>query len=162
LSDASARLRSAQQAAQGTQATVGPGPKFVPATAWANLGADNPEAAIQTFLCAGKNAETNLLGNLLRWQRDRDIRRLMQSLIGGTTQLASSLKGFRVTSQQDEGNNSVRLGIELTTEAGQPESHMIRLVREDNEWFPVMNVWLDQPGSIRATLDVPPKFEQPR
>ena len=37
-------------------------------------GADQPEAAIQTFLWASKHGETNLVGNLLRWQRDAAAR----------------------------------------------------------------------------------------
>lgn len=37
------------------------------------MGADKPEAALQTFFWAGKHGETNLAGNLLRWQRDTNI-----------------------------------------------------------------------------------------
>jgi hypothetical protein len=66
-----------------------------------------------------------------------------------------------VTSKQ-EGGNEVRLGIELINPDGKAESHTLRLVREDNQWFPVMHVWLSEPDSVRATIDVPAKFQQPR
>ncbi len=29
-----------------------------------------------------------------------------------------------------------------------------------NQWFPVMHVWLQEQGSVRAAMDVPPKFQQ--
>jgi hypothetical protein len=164
-----ARLRSRQQAEQAAPAGAqpAPAPGFIPAAAWANVGADKPEAALQTFFWAGKHGETNLIGNLLRWQRDADIpaseeldQTFAQALIGGATQFAGSLQGLRVTSQQEEENNEVRVGLELTSKDGRPESHTVRLVREDNQWFPVMHVWLHAQGSIRAAMDVPPKFQQ--
>ena len=163
-----ARLRARQQAEQAAAAGAPPAPaaNFIPAAAWANVGADKPEAAIETFFWAAKHGETNLVGNLLRWQRDPAIpasdeldQTFAQGLIGGTTQFAGSLQGFRVTSQQDEQENMVRMGFELTNKDGKAESHTLRLVREDNRWFPVMHVWLQGQGSVRAALDVPPKFE---
>ncbi|HMJ66470.1 MAG TPA: sigma-70 family RNA polymerase sigma factor, partial [Candidatus Binatia bacterium] len=106
-----ARLRAGQQApAPATQPAAVP--DFLPAAAWANVWADKPEAAIQTFLWAGKHGETNLVGNLLRWQRDADIpasdeldQMFAQGLVGGTTHFAGSLQGFRIQSQQPEGEN---------------------------------------------------------
>ena len=70
-----ARLRAAQRADQAAAAPTQPAsPRdFLPATVWANVGSDKPEAAIQTFFWAGKHGETNLIGNLLRWQRDAAI-----------------------------------------------------------------------------------------
>jgi len=46
---------------------------YLPSAAWANVGADKPEAAIQTFFWAGKQRDTNVVGNLLRWIRDPEI-----------------------------------------------------------------------------------------
>ncbi len=54
------------------------------------------------------------------------------------------------------------MGIELTNKDGKAEYHTVRLVREDNQWFPVMNVWLQGQGSLRGALDIPPKFESPK
>ena len=82
-----------------------------------------------------------------------------QSIVGGATRFAGELQGYRVTSQQEEGNE-IRLGIELTNSDGKAEPHTLRLVREDNQWFPVMHLWLQDKGSIRAGMDVPPKFQQ--
>jgi RNA polymerase sigma factor (sigma-70 family) len=164
-----ARLRATSRAEPAAAAAAQPAlaPNFIPAAAWANVGADKPEAAIQTFFWAAKHGETNLVGNLLRWQRDPDIpasdeldRTFDQGLMGGAiTQYAGSLQGFRVTSRQDEQDNMVRMGFELTNKEGSTEQHTLRLVREDNQWFPVMHVWQQGQGSVRAALDVPPKFD---
>ena len=83
-----------------------------------------------------------------------------QGIISGSTWFAAELEGFRLTSQQNEGDNEVRLGVELTDKTGQTTAHTLRLVQEDNQWFPVMHVWLNDPHSIHAALDVPPKFQQ--
>jgi hypothetical protein len=164
-----ARLRAKQLVEQAAAAPVQPAPlrDFVPAAGWANVGAAEPEAAIQTFFWAGKHSETNLVGNLLRWQRDSAIpasdeldQMFAQGLIGGATRFAGSLQGFRVTSQQDERDNEVSMGVELTDQDGKTTAHTLRLVREDGQWFPVMHVWLQDQGSVRAALDVPPQFEQ--
>lgn len=162
-----ARLRAAQRA-ENAPAQPAPPRDFVPAAAWANVGIDKPENAIQTFFWAGKHGETDLVSNLLRWQRDTDIpasdeldQTWAKAMISGTTRFFGEVQGFRVTSQQEDGNE-VRLAMELTGQNGKVSTHNVRLVREDNQWFPVMNVWLHQPGSIRAALDVPPKFQQPK
>ena len=166
-----ARLRAGQQAEQVAAAPAQPAPArdFIPAMAWANVGADKPETAIETFFWAARHGETNLIGNLLRWQRDAEIpvsdeldQTFADALVGGATRFGGSLQGFRVTSQQPERDNEVRMGIELTNKDGKAEAHTLRLVREDNQWFPVMHVWLQEQGSVRAALDVPPKFEQPK
>ena len=165
-----ARLRTVQQAAQ---VTPGPepaaAPAYIPAAAWANAGMDKPEAAIETFFWAAKHGETNLIANLLRWQRDADIpasdeldQTFAKALVGGATRFAGSLQGFRLTSQQEQRDNEVRMAIELTDKDGKPEPHTLRLIREDNQWFPVMHVWLQGQGSVRSSLDVPPKFESPK
>jgi|KBSSwiStaDraftv2_1062776.scaffolds.fasta_scaffold170375_1 RNA polymerase sigma factor (sigma-70 family) len=163
-----ARLRAKQLAEQAADQPV-PARDFVPALSWANVGADKPDAAIQTFFWAGKHGESNLVSNLLRWQRDTDIpasdeldKVFAQGLVGGTTRFAGELQGFRVTSQQDERDNEVRMGVELTDQDGKTTAHTLRLVREDNQWFPVMHVWLQGQGSVQASLEVPPKFQQPK
>ena len=166
-----AHLRARQLAEQAAAAPGQPATHsdFIPAEAWANVGADRPEAGIQTFFWAGKHGETNLVGNLLRWQRDVALpaseeldQTFAQGLIAGTTRFAGSLQGFRVTSQEQERDDEVRMGVEFTNKDGKTTAHALRLVREDNQWFPVMNVWLHEKGSVRAALDVPPKFEQPQ
>jgi RNA polymerase sigma factor (sigma-70 family) len=161
-----ARLRLAQQAKQAAPAEPRPA-DFIPAAAWANVGIDRPEAAMQTFFWAGKHGETNLVGNLLRWQRDADIpqsdeldQTFAKSLIVGTTRYFGSLQGFRVTTQQQHTEDEIRMGIELTNKDGKAESHTLRLVREDDQWFPVMHVRLHDQGTIRAAMDVPPEFAQ--
>ena len=80
-------------------------------------------------------------------------------MVGGATRFAGELQGYRVTSQQEEGNE-VRLSIELTNQNGKVEPHTLRMVREDNQWFPVMHVWLAGPESVQAAMDVPSKFQQ--
>ena len=80
-------------------------------------------------------------------------------MISGSANFAGELEGFRVTSVEMQGDgNDARLGVEVTNDNGNTESHMLRVVREENQWFPVMHVWLDGPGSIHASLDVPKKF----
>jgi hypothetical protein len=161
-----ARLRSKQQAEQTTP-QAGAGLDFVPAVAWANVGIDNPESALQTFLWAGKHGESNLFANLLRWQRDVEIpasdeldQMFSGGLVAGATHFAGSLQGFRIESVQPEGDNQVRAAIELTNQDGKTERHNFRLFRENDQWFPVMHVWLQDPKSVRAAMDVPPKFAQ--
>jgi hypothetical protein len=162
-----ARLRSKQSNEQTTplSAQPGAGPDFVPAAAWANVGIDNPESALQTFLWAGKHGESNLVANLLRWQRDVEIpasdeldQMFAQGLVAGATRFFGSLQGFRIQSLQSEDDNDVRAAIELTRKDGKTEPHTLRLFRENNQWFPVMHVWSHEQGSIRAAMDVPPKF----
>jgi hypothetical protein len=162
------RLRSkqiAEQAAVPNQPAAAP--DFIPATSWANVGADKPDAAIQTFFWAGKHGESDLIGNLLRWQRDTDIpaseeldQTFAKAMVSGTTRFAGEMQGFRVTSQQAERDNEVRLGVELMDENGKTTAHTMRLVREDQQWFPVMHVWLQGSKSIQGGLDVPSKFQQ--
>jgi RNA polymerase sigma factor (sigma-70 family) len=160
-----ARLRAAQRAEQALPEPTMPGRDYVPAAVWANVGTDNPANAIQTFFWAGKHGETNLVNNLLRWQRDADIPvsdklddRFAQALISGTTRFSREMQGFRVTSQQEEGNEA-RLGVQWTNQNGKTELHTLRLVREDNQWFPVMHVFTHGGQAIRASMDVPPKFQ---
>ncbi len=162
-----AKLRAREQAEQAAAAQPASSPNYMPAAAWANVGADKPEDAIQTFFWAAKHGETNLVGELLRWQRDPEIpasdeldQTFAQGLVAGATKFAGSLQGFRLTSQQAEQENTLRMGFEFTNKDGKAESHTLRLVREDNQWFPVMHVWLQGPGSVQAALDVPPKFER--
>src|SRR5436309_609609 len=81
-------------------------------------------------------------------------------MISSSTRFAGELQGFRVISQRNERGNEVRMGVELTDQNGKTTAHNLRLVREDNQWFPVMHVWLQGQGSIRAGLDVPLKFQQ--
>lgn len=162
-----ARLRASQAADQGKQRGQSPWPAdFQPSAAWANVGNDGPEAAIQTFFWAGQHGETNLIGNLLRWQKDPAIpaegeldRMFADGIVSATTHLAGLLQGFRVTSQQAESEGLVRLGIELTDAEGKTQAHSLRMVREEEQWFPVMNLWLEGEGSVRASLDLPPTFQ---
>jgi RNA polymerase sigma factor (sigma-70 family) len=163
-----AMMRSKKMAEQATALNQPAAtPDFIPATSWANVGSDKPDAAIQTFFWAGKHGESDLLGNLLRWQRDTAIpaseeldQKFAKTMVNGTTRFAGELQGFRVTSEQVERDDEVRLGVELTDEKGKTTAHTMRLVREDNQWFPVMHVWLQDAQSIQAGLDVPPKFQQ--
>src|SRR5262249_18492534 len=104
--------------------------------------------------------------NLLRWQRDTDIpasdeldQTWTKAMVSSTTRFAGEFQGFRIATQQEDGNE-VRLGMELTDQDGKVSTHNVRLVREDNQWFPVMNVGLHQPGRIHGALDVPAKFQQ--
>ena len=70
-----ARLRASQHVEKGVPQPdpTDSSPDFLPSAAWANVGADKPDAAIQTFFWAGKHGETNLVSNLLRWQRDGEF-----------------------------------------------------------------------------------------
>ncbi len=166
-----ARLRARQLAEQAAAAPTQPAtPRdFVPAASWANVGADKPDAAIQTFFWAGKQGEKDLMRNLLRWQRDAEIppskeldATFAKEMVNSSTRFAREMQGFRVTSQHDGRENEVRLGVEYTDQAGKTTMHNLRLVREDNQWFPVMHVWLKGQGSVQAGLDIPPKFESPK
>jgi hypothetical protein len=168
-SQALARLRTMEQPESSTSAATetAEAHRFVPAAAWANVGADQPEEALQTFFWAGKHGETNVVVSLLRWQIDPEIpsfgemeQKYAEGLVGGTTRFAGSLEGFRIESLQEEGDSEVRMAIELTNKGGKAEQQTLRFIREDNQWFPVMHVWLQAKGKVRAALDVPPKFQQ--
>src|SRR5436189_3861986 len=85
-----ARLRSPSARASAPERR-----EYLPATAWANVGLDKPEAAVQTFFWAGKQGDTNVLSNLLRWRRDPDIpasdkldEQFAASMISGSAQFA--------------------------------------------------------------------------
>jgi hypothetical protein len=167
-------LRKESQELARLRSTTAPSPTvteprdYFPATAWANVGADKPEAAIQTFFWAGKQGETNVVCNLLRWQRDPAIPasqelddKFTASMISGSANFARDLEGFRITSVDMQGQgDEARLGVEVTNDFGNTQAHTLRLVREEKQWFPVMHVWLDGPGSIHASLDVPRKFRE--
>jgi len=160
-----ARLRAEQLRTEATAQAAAD--DYLPAATWANVGAAKPESAIQTFLWAGKHGEKDLVGKLLRWQRDADIpasgeldQTFAEGLVAGTTRFAGSLQGFRVVTEDTAGDNEARLGIELTDEQGKAQVHKLRLVKEDGQWFPVMHVWLAGEGSVQAALDVPAKFQQ--
>jgi RNA polymerase sigma factor (sigma-70 family) len=159
-----ARLRDDRSSNSGTPNS---GAGFLAADSWANVGSEQPESAIETFFWAGKHNETNLIGSLLRWRRDPEIpasneldQTFAQGLVSATTQFAGELHGFRVTSKEQETENVTRLSVELTDAKGAPQTHTLRLVREDNQWFPVMHVWMHEPGSVRGALDIPEKFQR--
>ena len=105
------------------------------------------------------------MSKLLRWQRDPAIpvsdkldEKFAASMISGSAHFAKELEGFRITTVNNEGNE-IRLGLEVTNDMGNTESHLLRLVQEEQQWFPVMHVWQEGPGSIHASLDIPPKFK---
>src|SRR5262249_13522858 len=165
-----AKLRAAQHTQKTDPTQPAAARDFVPAAAWANVGADKPEDAMQTFFWAGKHGETNLVGNLLRWQRDAAIpasgeldQKFAESIVSGSVSFAGKTQGYRVVSNivsQEENRDEARLGVEITGPDGKTESHTLRLVREDNQWFPVMHVWLEGENNIRAALDIPAKFQR--
>lgn len=161
-----ARLRSASPAG-GASGPPEPD-SYIPSTAWANVGAEKPESAIQTFFWAAKQGDTNVFSGLLRWRRDPAIPdskalddQFTASLVAGSANFAGEVRGFRITSVDLRGEGEdASLGIEVTNDIGKTEPHLLRLVKEDNQWFPVMNIWEENPGSIRASLDVPPKLRE--
>jgi len=167
-----AQLRTsleAKPAAIPAAAPSGTAPNLMTAAAWANVGQDTPEAAIQTLFWAGKHGETNLIANLLRVQRDAEMpstqeldQKLALEMVAGTAQLAASLQGFRVTSKHKQAEDELRIDLELVTKDGKSESHTLRLLRDRGQWFPILHVWLQDGGSLRAALDRPPKFQQPK
>jgi RNA polymerase sigma factor (sigma-70 family) len=140
---------------------------FLPATAWANVGTENPQGALQTFFWAGKHEATNLMADLIRVQRDPDIPQseefeemFAKNIVGATSWFSGSLEGFRVLSEEKDGSNMMQLGIELMDKNGKASKHNVRFVREENQWFPVMNLWLNSKGNVQAAMDVPRKFRQ--
>jgi len=159
----------AKPAATPPAAPPGAATNLVTAAAWSNVGQDTPEAAIQTLFWAGKHGETNLIANMLRVQRDAEIpateqldQKLGVGVVSDATQLAASMQGFRVTSRQQEREDEARVDVELTNKDGRPEALTLRLLRDGGQWFPLMHVWLQDKGSVRAALDMPAKFQQPK
>ena len=159
-----AALRAEQaKAAMPEAAALNP---FLPAAAWANVGAEDPQGALQTFLWAGKHRATNLVADLIRVQRDPDIpesgeldAQFAQTIIAATSWFSGRLEGFRIVSAQDTAENMRLLGIELVDHKGRMTAHNLHFLREENQWFPVMHVWLQEKGSVQAALDVPPKLQ---
>lgn len=161
-----ARLRAERKAPAAVDEGKGDaGNPFLPAATWANVGADNPEGALQTLLWAAKHRETNLVGNFMRMQRDPEIpesdeldQTFARGIIAATSWFGGSLEAFRVVSKENDGPDMMRLGIELVDKPGKRTVHNVRFVREENQWCPVMHVWLQDKDSIQAALDIPKKF----
>jgi hypothetical protein len=139
----------------------------LPASAWANLGLARPEAAMQTFFWAGKHGETNLVSNLLRWRRDPRIPassdldlNFAQGMVSGAALLGSTTGAFRILTQEEDGDESI-MAVEITDQNGKTGAHKFRFIREEEHWFPVMHVWLQDQQNVRASVEVPSKWSQP-
>ena len=157
-----ARLRAERQKTSDAPAST----PFVQSLEWANVGAKDPESALQTLLWAGKHSATNLVADMFRMQRDPEIvesdeldRMFGRSVVAATSWFSGGLQAFRVMSKQEEAPDTMHLAVELLDQRGKMTAHNLHFVREQDDWFPVMHVWLQDQGSIRAALDIPQKFK---
>ena len=138
--------------------------KMLPADAWADVGMDTPENALQTFFWAAKHDNAVLVGKLIRWQKDASVPEvegldeIVASLIPGTIRFASELQGMTILSQHEENGVTARVQVELASAGDNPAKQQeILFVKEDTQWKPVFSVWSPHNGSIQGALGIRPE-----
>lgn len=139
--------------------------KTLQADAWADVGMDTPENALQTFFWAARHDDADLVGKLIRWQKDSSVPeieglldQILPSLIPGTIRIASELQGMTILSQDEDVGGTARLQVELLPVENKPAKQQeILFVKEDAQWKPVFSVWSPRAGSIQGALGVRPE-----
>jgi hypothetical protein len=126
---------------------------------WANVGMDTPDAALQTFFWAARHKDSDLVGQLIRWQKDATVpdfnglEEIVTSLIPGSLRYAGELDSMTFLGSTNLNDGTARIQVELAPSPGKPPSQQeIQLVQEDGLWKPVFHVWSPRQGSIQGTL----------
>ena len=154
-----ARLRSERKASDNSTGDPREGGKTIRAEAWANVGMETPDAALQTFFWAARKNDADLVGNLIRWQKDATVPdfdgldKLVESLIPGSIRYAGELESMTLIGSTNAPDGTTHIQVELAAMSGKPPTRQeIAFVQEDGLWKPVFNVWSPRQGSIQGTL----------
>jgi RNA polymerase sigma factor (sigma-70 family) len=154
-----ARLRSNPQAYAATDQPVHEGKKVLRAEEWANVGMETPDAALQTFFWAARHNDADLVGKLIRWQKDNSVADLdgldeiVTSLIPGSIRYAGELESMTLLGTTNKSDGTARIQVELAPSPGKPAIQQeILFVQEEGLWKPVFNVWSPRKGSIQGSL----------
>lgn len=140
--------------------------KMLAADAWADVGMETPENALQTFLWAARHDNADLVGKLIRWQKDPSVQdefegqldAIVAPLIPATIRFASELQGMTILSQREAIGGTARVQVELASTDDKPAKQQeILFVEEDTQWKPVFSVWSPRQGSIQGALGVRPE-----
>jgi cell division protein FtsB len=138
--------------------------KMIAADTWADVGMETPDAAMQTFFWAARHDNAELVGNLIRWQKDASVPEfdgldnIVTNLIPGTIQFASEVQGLRILSQPKEKDGTASVQVEFAAVGDQPaKTADIQFVKEDTQWKPVFHLWSPRQGSIQGGLSLPSK-----
>jgi len=162
-----AKLRLQQKQNAPSSESNPPGnKKMLAADAWADVGMETPENALQTFFWAARHDNADLVGKLIRWQKDASVPdelegqldTIVTSLIPGTIRFAAELQGMTILSQQEDNGGTARVRVELASTNGNPAKQQeILFVKEDTQWKPVFSVWSARKGSIQGALGIRPE-----
>ena len=135
------------------------GRKVLPAEASANVGMAAPDAALQTFFWAARHKDTDLVGKLIRWQKDDSIPdfdgldEIVTSLIPGALRYAGELDSMTFLGSTNLNDGTARMQVELAPSTGKPPTQQeIGFVQEEGQWKPVFHVWSPRQGSIQGSL----------
>jgi RNA polymerase sigma factor (sigma-70 family) len=133
--------------------------KVLRAEEWANVGMETPDAALQTFFWAARHKDADLVGKLIRWQKDATVPdfdgldEIVTSLIPGSLRYAGELDGMTFLGSTNLNDGTARIQVELAPSPGKPPLQQeIQLVQEDGLWKPVFHVSSPRQGSIQGTL----------
>ncbi|MDX1953052.1 MAG: sigma-70 family RNA polymerase sigma factor [Verrucomicrobiota bacterium] len=155
-----AKLRSGQMVPKSSDSDQSP--KVLKAEAWANVGLEKPEDALQTFLWGGRYGQDDLVGNAVRWRVQPGLEvsealdQSMTNLISSTTDFAPKITGLSILDQKVEDEATVRMKIALDLADGKRVESSIQIVKDNGMWFPLFHVWTNSAGDLLATMDVPP------
>ena len=155
-----AKLRSGQTVPNSTNRDQSS--NLLKAEAWANVGLENPEDALQTFLWGGRYGQDDLVGNAVRWrvqpglEASETLDESMTNLISSTTDFAPKIAGFSILDQKVEDEATVKMQIALDLADGKRVESSIQLVKDNGMWYPLFHVWTNSAGDLLATMDVPP------
>lgn len=133
--------------------------KVLRAEEWANVGMETPDAALQTFFWAARQKDSDLVGQLIRWQKDATVPdfdgldEIVTSLIPGSLRYAGELDSMTILGSTNLNDGTARVQVELAPSPGKPPIQQeIQLVQEDGLWKPVFHVSSPRQGSIQGTL----------
>jgi RNA polymerase sigma factor (sigma-70 family) len=161
-----ARLRTEKTKGERAVNDALANPKLLPAEAWADVGMDTPDAALQTFFWAARHENSDLVGKLVRWQKDASVPdfigldEIVPSLVPGTVQFVKELDGMTVLNTAPQDDGSTKVEVELAAADGKPSTRQkILFVNDEGGWKPVFHVWSPRQGSIQGALGLRDKAE---
>jgi RNA polymerase sigma factor (sigma-70 family) len=120
-------------------------------------GTETPFGAIEAFLSASRQSDTNLIHGLLRWRANEDISedlaaQIVPGMMRSFTKSFSDLSGIRVLAERDEPPDGKRLRLEFNLESGRTVVREVQLVREENEWRPLLDIRRSSKGNSITTI----------
>jgi RNA polymerase sigma factor (sigma-70 family) len=111
-----------------------------------NHGTATPEAAFQTFLWASKNGDTNLLGQMLRWRKEKEdaisdelASQITAAQARGMVKTFSNLASVQIIGQRSDITDTTRMRVEFNEGNGKTHLGEIYMIREDGDWKTALN-----------------------